>query len=107
MTPKPQPNLPSPPSFTKRFMRYLLGFGVSVAIGLAPFLGQLDVPLFKSLLTILPPDERAVAVPLSATLMGTVAVAVQWYGAQRWNKRGVRRAFSLTLVAVLVALLIF
>lgn len=99
--------LPRPPSLAGRWVRFLLGFGVSVAVALAPLLGQRRIPFFEPLLDILPPDERAVAIPLSAMLMGIVAVAVQWYGYQHLAKFRLRRAFGRILVAAVVLLIAF
>jgi hypothetical protein len=98
---------PTAPAVARRFVRYILGFGISVAVGLAPFLGKINVPLFEPLLNILPPSEHAVAVPISATLMGIVAVAVQWYAYERLRKNLLRRMFLRTLVLAVAALLCF
>lgn len=102
--PKP---LPQPPPLAGRWVRFLLGFGVSVAVALAPLLGQRRIPFFEPLLDILPPDERTVAIPLSAMLMGIVAVAVQWYGYEKLARFRLRRAFGRTLLATVVLLVGF
>jgi hypothetical protein len=98
---------PPPPPITQRFVRYVLGFGISVAVGLAPFLGKVKVPLFEPLLNILPPTEQSVAIPISATLMGIIAVAVQWYAYEHLPRNRLRRIFARTLVLAVVALLAF
>jgi hypothetical protein len=102
----PAPRLPTP--LARRFVRYVVGFGVAVAIGLAPFLGELDLPLFTPLLHLIPRSVRDTLVPLSAALMGLVAVVVQWLGEERLSRVRLRKMFARTLaVAVFSFVLLF
>jgi hypothetical protein len=96
-------NAPPPPSLTRSWIRLLLGFTVSVAIGLAPYLGRVKVPLFDSLLTLIPDSIQNTVLPLSAALMGIVAVVVQWYGGARLSQGWLDRYFKLTLVIVVLS----
>jgi len=81
------------PAITTRWTRLVLGFGVSVAIGLAPYLGLVKVPLFAPLLSLIPVSIQNVALPLSAASMGVVAVFIQWYGFQRYSKHWLNTSF--------------
>lgn len=90
---------------SRDFVRYLLGFGVSVAVGLAPYLGKLEVPLFTPLLNLIPENVQDTLLPLSAASMGAVAVFVQWYGGERLSKVWLRRAFSRASVIAVIAFL--
>ncbi len=81
----------------RRLVRHIIGFGVGVSVGLAPYLGLLDVPLFKPLLSLIPFSIRDDVIPLSAALMGVIAVVVQWYGGERLTRRGLRKMFTRTL----------
>lgn len=47
-------HVPPPPPLARQLVHYILGFGVSVAVGLAPYLGRVNVPLFDSLLKLIP-----------------------------------------------------
>lgn len=94
--------LPPPPPTAGLFVRYVLGLGVSVGVGLAPYLGRINVPLFEPLLTIVPLSEQGFLIPLSTALMGLVAVGVQWYGGER--PEWLRKWFGATLVIALLAL---
>lgn len=96
--------LPGPPTpLAKQFVRYILGFGVGVAIGLAPYLGEINVPLFRPLLSLIPESLRNVVLPLSAALMGVIAVAVQWYGSDRLSRRSLRVAFRNAILSTILA----
>lgn len=98
---------PAPPTpLARRYVRYLLGFSVGVAVGLAPFLGVLDVPLFAPLLSMFPDDLRLTAVPLSSFVMGLVAVGVQFAAGERIARRQLRRWFVATFAAILAGLVI-
>jgi hypothetical protein len=82
-------------------MRYLLGFTVGVSIGLAPFLGLANVPLFRPLLDLYPQTLQASLIPLSAFVMGLTAVWVQWYGTVRLAGRSLTRWFNVAGVAMI------
>src|SRR4051812_25046827 len=70
----------SPPTpLAKRFVRSVLGFGVGVGLGLAPFLGKLGVPGFSALLSLFPEALSAFLIPVSAFLMGMLAAVTQFY----------------------------
>lgn len=98
--------MPEPPPITQQWIRYLLGFTVSVAIGLAPFLGKVDVPLFDSLLGLIPTNLQETVLPLSAALMGIIAVSVQWYASERINRAWLGKWFSRTLMSTFVSFLV-
>src|SRR5438128_2320980 len=88
-------------------MRYVVGFSVSVAVGLAPYLGRVRVPLFSPMLSLIPASLQDIALPLSSAAMGIVAVLVQWYGAHRHTPKRLHRWFVtivITCIAMLVAL---
>lgn len=95
--------LPGPPSIAREWVQYLLGFGVSVGVGLAPYLGKLDIPLFTPLLRLIPDALQDTVLPLSAALMGIVAVVVQWYGGDKLSSQGLRTFFRNFLLFTLVA----
>jgi hypothetical protein len=87
------------PSIATQWVQYLLGFSVSVAVGLAPYLGKVHVPLFTPLLSFIPLFVQDVAIPLSSTAMGIVAVYIQWYGSSHVSKQWVTRMFVRTLAS--------
>jgi hypothetical protein len=91
--------LPQPPLVTSRWVRYLLSFGVSVAVGLSPYLGKLNVPLFSPLLTLIPIYEQNYALTLSSASIGIVAILVQWYGTEVLGKKRIKRMFQCALIA--------
>lgn len=97
------------PPFAAYWVRLVLGFGVSVGVGLAPYLGKLHIPLFSPMLSLIPASVQPIAIPLSAASMGIVAVVVQWYGSQHMNRDWVSRMFTRSIViciSCLVALTI-
>ena len=107
----PSPNhatTPRPPSPLMRdWVRLLLGFGVGIALGLAPYLGKVHVPGFDSLLTLIPQSMHNVALPLSAALMGIVAVWIQWSAGDRPSVGWLRQNFKRTLLIAVVGLSLF
>ncbi len=107
--PEPSPPLPQPPNPASRWVKYVLAFGVSVAVGLAPFLGLAGVPGFRSLLSLFPTapfDTHQTLIPLSAFLMGVVAVGVQFYARRRPEWASLGTAFKKLAIVILAALLL-
>jgi hypothetical protein len=96
----------APTPLARRFVRYVVGFGVSVAVGLAPYLGRLRVPGFDALLNLIPDTLQSVALPLSAAVMGTLAVCVQWFGEEHLTRTWLRRAFVRTLATFISAFIV-
>ena len=98
----PKPEAPTPT--TGRFVRLVLGFGVWVALGLSPFLGMVDLPVFSSLLSLYPQSLHWV-IPLSGLLMGAVAMAIEFAAGDKWNLRSIRRGFGISLAVFFLAFL--
>ncbi len=98
--------LPPPPRLAGKLARSILGFGVSFAIGLAPYLGTVGVPGFKPLLSLIPNSIQGVAIPIAAAVMGLVAALVQWWGSDqppvKWRKKWFKRAVFLFLIGTVV-----
>ena len=84
-----------------------MGLAVGVAVGLAPYLGTQQVPLFTPLLDMVPASIRDSTLPLAAALMGTIAASVQWFGSDRTSLRTLRWAFLATLGCCLLTLSLF
>ena len=100
-------NKPKPPTkISNDFVRYLVGFGVGVAIGLAPYLGVLDIPLFTPLLSLIPVTLQDTVIPLSAAIMGVVAVVIEWYGRERITHAWLSKMFNRTLIIALIVFLV-
>jgi hypothetical protein len=96
----------APTTLSRRFVRYVLGFGVGVSIGLAPYLGKIGVPGFSSLLELYPIELKRELIPLSAFLLGIVAVTVQFYSAKTASGALLRRHFRTMLFTLIAGFLI-
>jgi hypothetical protein len=94
------------PPLATYWVRLVLGFGVSVAVGLAPYLGKLHVPLFTPMLSLIPESVQAVAIPLSAASMGMVAVLVQWYGSQKMRREWLEWMFMRSIAICILSLIL-
>jgi hypothetical protein len=94
------------PANTRLLLRYVLGFGVGFGVGMAPFLGRVKVPGFSALLELYPRQMQQYLIPLSAFLLGTVAVAVQYYSYNRRTTATLDRRFGWLLVSLLAAFVI-
>lgn len=98
--------LPTQP-LSRRFVRYVLSFGVSVGVGMAPFLGKVKVPGFEALLELFPRQLQGVLIPLSAFLMGLVALAIQFYHGEIIAAGRLRKYFRMGFIAMLTGLFLF
>jgi len=101
-----QVRVESPSSFATRFVKYLVGFGVWFAVGLAPFLGKLKVPGFAALIELYPKSMQDWVVPLSGLFMGMIGVVVQFTAAHDPARTKVRRWFARAAAAFLIAFLL-
>jgi hypothetical protein len=95
----------SAPPLIERWIRCLLGLTVGVGVGLAPYLGKYDIPLFDSLFKLIPTSLQDVVPIFSAALMSLVAVIIQFYDQRRVAARKLDKAFKLTIVVAVVSLL--
>jgi len=94
------------PLVLRRFITHVLSFGVSVGLGLAPFLGQKKVPGFRALLDLFPFQLQEVLIPIAAFLMGLVALAVQFYATEKVTRALLKGWFNFTWKGMLAALMI-
>jgi hypothetical protein len=102
-----QSTTPKPPTpLARKLVRYILGFGVGVGFGLAPYLGLLDLPLFKPLLALIPESIQNTVIPLSSALMGTAAVVTEFYGGEYVTRARLRRLFKRTLLIAIAAFIV-
>ncbi len=95
-----------PTALTRRFVRSVLGFSVGVAIGLAPFLGEVNLPGFRALLNLLPLQLRDGLISLSAFLMGLVAVSLQFYSTEKVSLAKIRKLFRWAIGIIIVGFLL-
>lgn len=87
----------APTPLTRQWVRYLVGLSVGVGVGVAGYLGQLEVPLFAPLVSLIPASIQDIVIPLSSALMSIVAVIAQWYGKDRLKPQEARKLFKITL----------
>lgn len=89
---------PTPPTaLSAQLVRYVRGFGVGVALGLAPFLGVLPIPGFSALLDMYPESMRGWLIPLSGILMGILAVSIEFLGTKIPPAATLRKWFKMGL----------
>jgi len=82
------------PKSTKLYRDYILAFGVTLAVGLAPLLGKVHVPLFTSILDVFPRNLSQTLIPFVAFLMALPAVAVQYVGKDIVARKHLNRWFG-------------
>jgi hypothetical protein len=98
---------PPPPPIVRSWVRLVVAFSASVALGLAPYLGKLRVPGFDALLSLIPDDLHSVALPLSAAFMGLIAVWIQWSAGNRPRKTWIQKRFRIMMFIGILGLILF
>lgn len=96
MVTKPLPLLPGHAS---KWLRYVIAFSATLAVGLAPLLGSVRIPGFSPIVSLFPVNVRTSMVPFAAFVMAIPAVLVQYFAGERI------RFFKPRLVLVLSAAL--
>lgn len=102
MATKPEP----PTAVGRRIVRYVLGFTVGVGVGLAPYLGTQEVPLFAPLISLYPDSVRDVLIVLSTAAMSIVVVGIQWGADQYQATNKVRGWFSKLFAAAIASFIV-
>jgi hypothetical protein len=92
------PRIKAPTPLATELVRRILGFGVWVGVGLAPFLGRVRVPGFSALLDMYPFTLRGWLIPISGLLMGMTALVVEFAAGRRVPQRTLTRWFIRTVV---------
>ena len=98
---------PPPPPPPQWWVTYMVAFGVSVAVGLAPLLGVLKIPLFTPLLSLITDSLRGSLIGVTSALMGLIAVGVQWYSEEQLTRDRRRRALFASLCIAFIAAISF
>lgn len=96
----PEPAEVPPTALARRFVRYLLGFGVGVGAATLVF-------LTGGLFEVIPDSVRRVALPTSTLLMGLVAVGVQFYAREAIRRRTLRRLFTVGVLVLVAGVVLF
>jgi TIR domain len=91
---------------SENWVQMVLGFSVTVVVGLVPYLGKF-VPMFTPVLNIVPEAVQPIAIPLSAAAMGIVAVLIQWHSIHTLQPDERRVWFRRILQLCVIALLAF
>lgn len=100
--------VPPPPALAQRWVRMMLAFGISVAVGLAPLLGYIRIPGFVALLELFPRfpfDLAPQLVAVTGLLMGVTALLVQYFQHEQISAR--KRKTWFIRLALLLALCLF
>jgi hypothetical protein len=87
-----------------RYGKYVMAFGVAVVVGMAPFLGKYKMPMFEALLELFPEDSKSPLIPISALLMGLVAVVTQLYSGERIVPKIIFKRLAIILMAIILAI---
>jgi hypothetical protein len=99
------PRIPAPTPPARRYINYMLSFGISVGIGLSPLLGKLNIPGFSSILSLYPTSLAGIVIPFAAFLMSVPALAVQYYGMEITEGTVLNRWFTRALLSHVVLLI--
>src|SRR5579862_1261839 len=100
------PRVPSPPPLAKRYINYMLSFGVSVGIGLSPLIGKWNIPGFSALLSLYPSNLASIIIPFTALLMSVPTLALQYHASGFRSLVRLNRWFTRALISIVILLVL-
>jgi hypothetical protein len=86
----------------RKYLRYILGFGVTLVVGMAPLLGRKGIPGFTALSDILPLNIKDGVIVVASVLMTAPAVGVQFFSGDAIAKKRIGRAFAVAFAALVI-----
>ena len=87
-------------------LRYVIGLGVPIGIGISPWIANPQAPDWTSLLDPFPVSLRSILVPISAVLLGGIAVATQFYSRSHWSRSRLERIFGRLFLLFLLSMIL-
>src|SRR5882672_10474256 len=86
----------------QKYLRYVLGFGVTLVVGLAPILGRKGIPGFTPLSAIFPLNIKDGVIVIASVLLMAPAIAVQFFSGDAIAKKRLGWAFAAVFVALVI-----
>jgi hypothetical protein len=93
-------------SIATGFVKEFRTFGVGVAVGLAPFFGDVPIPGFRPLIKIFPSDVKVFLLTVAPFLLGWVAATVKFYFHKKTTQAVRKRLFGISSAVVVAAVLV-
>jgi hypothetical protein len=106
MTVAEPPKIAAPSIFANALARRIMGFGVWLAVGLAPFLGKIRVPGFTAVIEMYPATLQRWLIPLSGLFMGMMAVTIEFASERGVGKATLTRWFTRAAAIFGVSLIV-
>jgi hypothetical protein len=89
----------------RKYLRYILSFGVTLGAGLAPIWGGEVIPGFHAILDVFPRDLLDV-IPFVSLPISALALVVQFFFGESMQPRRLKTAFIVTFMMLIVLVLI-
>lgn len=88
------------PQSARTMIRLGVSFGVGFAVAMAPLIGAKEIPFFRPLADLLSESHRNVLIPVSALLLGLIAMSVHFLLGEKVSRARIRKTFVATLIAI-------
>jgi hypothetical protein len=102
MTKMKTENLVALPDHGRKYLWYVLGFGVTLVVGMAPLLGRRGIPGFSPLGDILPLNVKDGVIVIASVLMTAPAIGVQFFSGEAFTAKRLSRAFAVVFLALVI-----
>jgi hypothetical protein len=91
------------PGLGRKYLGYLLGFIVTLGVGMAPLLGRRGVPGFTPLSDILPLNVKDGVIIIASVLITAPAIAVQFFSGDAFAGKRMSRLFGAVGIALVIS----